>query len=1426
MSIRNHRISQFSTILLFLVFSFLVIFSGTSRADSPLWEVAQDNATQPVYSGRIIVKFNKETTPSLKSFTVSSTGLEEVRQLKNTRLSVLEVKDRAALNPLQIKEAVDEMVTDLNRSLSVEYAEPDYLLYIDSNPDDPQFGSLWGLHNVAQTGGTFDADIDAPEAWDLNTGNSDIVVAVIDTGVDYNHEDLAANMWQNPGEIAGNGIDDDGNGYVDDIYGIDAINNDSNPMDDHNHGTHCAGTIGAVGNNGIGVAGVNWDVKIMALKFLSAGGSGNTSDAIECLEYAIMMKQTYGINIKVTSNSWGGGSYSQAMYDAIEAARDADILFVAAAGNDGNNNDSWPHYPSSYSLDNIIAVAATDHNDNLAYFSSYGLTSVDLAAPGVSILSTLRNNSYGSYSGTSMATPHVAGAAALIWAGYPFHLWNDVKTIILDTVDPLSSLSGKVLSEGRLNISDAVIPPGPAIFLTAPKEGTLLDVNQQTEVAWQTYEPESVPYVKIEFSDDGGSTYTTIESSLPNIDTYLWTTPVTASDQCILRISDAADVDPAGITEMFSIHTLNYVSGIATGAHLGGITAKINYSGPISGFAETDPDGQYSLGLLPGTYDVYASAGEFASAIQTVTLPPDVSEIDFDILYPVLSVTPESILESVTYGDTVDVTVTISNPGDADLEINLSGSTAWVQPATANLTIASGGSSDVLVTLDSTGIYGGTHNANLIVTHNDPGTEDPFSIPVIFEIDGERRLTASPLVCDFATAWVDLSAYKTITLNNNGSEATTITVLDSDNAFFTHDAVLPLEVPPFGSASFQIIFTPTEELTYSGTMTIESDAEDNPTISISLAGSGAIPTLTDGLVAYYPFSGNANDVSGNNNNGSVSGAVLTEDREGVSQSAYNFDGDNDYIQVPDSNSLDLTNTLTIATWMKLDSYDGTSHGGGSPNVISKAYSNYEPYRLELLSNKTVLCLASSSSYREFPLVQTAVPINQWTHVAITYNNGSLNFYHNGTLTGTATTSIDTLRTTTGSLYIGARKPSNNTIDGTLDEIRIYNRVLSLSEIQELAAGVSDTVYGTISGAVKEEITVGIYQTMCGGDVLLDTTTTDVDGYYSFNNLSNGWYTIIPDNNSYNFTPESALVQIPQAAPQAYDFIATLPEDTVLGTISGAVKEGITVSVYQTTCGGDVLLDTTTTDVDGYYSFNSLSNGWYTIIPDNDSYNFTPEWALVQIPQTVPQTYDFTTLSIDLDGDGKENYLLGCSNLDGNCDYDDNQYDGNVINVVQNDGTTEELRTYADIDFNAVTPAFHPTRDQTFDYCSNLTWAGNSDWEPLDEHDVWKLASANYTFDINCNSYYDGCSIFSNSWDPKSTWEVPPEPWLSKLNLDLLYNGNWYRNWNLIGCNGKEISEYCTTWFRVREADVYEQTKFETDPRWPDFQPTVICKSTM
>jgi len=370
----------------------------------------------------------------------------------------------------------DALKTFNGKKKEILYAEPDYQLTLFSNfPNDTYFTYLWGMHNTGQTGGVNDADIDAPEAWDINTNGSNIIVAVIDTGVDYTHPDLAANMWVNTAEKNGSpGVDDDGNGYIDDIYGYDFYNRDGNPMDDHGHGTHCSGTIGAAGNNGQGVAGVCWNAKIMAVKFLSSGGYGYDSDAIDSIEYAVQM------GAKVASNSWGGGSYDQALKDTINAAGAAGMLFVAAAGNDyGSNNDVYPAYPASYDCANIISVLSTDHYDAMSSFSNYGPISVDLGAPGSSIYSCLPGGQYTYMSGTSMATPHVSGACALVWSVCPYLSSAAIKDIILQTTDPLPSLAGLCVSGGRLNLSNAIAEAGTAWLEFDPAGGTVAARSSQ-----------------------------------------------------------------------------------------------------------------------------------------------------------------------------------------------------------------------------------------------------------------------------------------------------------------------------------------------------------------------------------------------------------------------------------------------------------------------------------------------------------------------------------------------------------------------------------------------------------------------------------------------------------------------------------------------------------------------------------------------------------------------------------------------------------------------------------------------------------------------------------------------------------------------------------------------------------------------------------
>ncbi|MDQ1590239.1 MAG: hypothetical protein QOG71_866 [Pyrinomonadaceae bacterium] len=322
-----------------------------------------------------------------------------------------------------------------------------------AQPNDPLFKEQWSLLNTGQRAGKSGADVCATRAWTKTKGSRKLVVAVIDTGVDYNHQDLRTNIWTRPASLAP--YSDEDLGDFDDLHGFDAADNDGDPMDDNGHGTHCAGIIGAEGDNSDGIAGVNWEVEIMPLKFLGRSGSGTTKDAIECINYVVARKKA-GVNVRIISASWGSTARSRALGDAIKRAGDEGILFIAAAGNSSTNNDTRPHYPSNYDLPNVLSVAALTRNDVLARFSNFGAKTVHIAAPGAEIMSTWPGNQYEEHSGTSMATPVVSGVAALILSVNPDLSVTDLRQRLLDTVDKLPALDGKVSSGGRVNAARAV----------------------------------------------------------------------------------------------------------------------------------------------------------------------------------------------------------------------------------------------------------------------------------------------------------------------------------------------------------------------------------------------------------------------------------------------------------------------------------------------------------------------------------------------------------------------------------------------------------------------------------------------------------------------------------------------------------------------------------------------------------------------------------------------------------------------------------------------------------------------------------------------------------------------------------------------------------------------------------------------------------
>jgi len=994
---------------------------------------------------------------------------------------------------------VQKALQRFNKADGILYAQPNYQLKaLSTFPNDTRFGELWGMYNTGQSGGTVGADINAPQAWDIATGSSEIIVAVIDTGVDYTHPDLAANMWVNKAELNGNpGQDDDDNGYVDDIYGYDFINNDSNPMDDHGHGTHCAGTIGAVGNNNEGVTGVCWNVKIMALKFMEPCGDGAcgwSDDAIACLEYAVLM----GANL--SSNSYGGGGYEYAFKNAIDIAGAAGMLFAAAAGNDnGQNNDTIPHYPSSYNCDSIIAVLSTNDNDSISGFSNYGPASVDLGAPGSSILSCKLGGGYQYLNGTSMSTPHVAGACALVWSMNPTLANSEVKNIVLQTVD--KTLPGLCVSEGRLNLYNAILQSSVPWLEVEPEDGTIgpgdsnalsVSLNAITmtpgtynaEIVITSNDPyrspEIVPLTVTVNPDDlvvtsgenfesdgtkGGpftprcTTYTLTNNGIATVN---WTTSETEDwlevdpNEGALNPSESVDVNVC-ITPDANLLDPNIYTQLLTLRNEDSNSIKRRWITltvkPPDSFVEAFDTNDSDLVSLSLTFTPDGSTAYYQACREEVTeFPTDPNDGayiplgDDDFTEIILSGGKEILFYGISYDRFYIGSNGYITFGQGDTQFLSSMENHFSIPRISALF-------DDLTPADNQSISFKQLDDRVVVTFEevplwvDKQAKNSFQIEIFFA-DGAICIT-----------WLDIGATAPITGLSRGNG---VPVLFTQSDLSEYPPCWPLgdfnkdylvnfsDFAVFAaywrhSGCAVPYWCGKSDLNFSGT----TDAND---LAIFVQNWLFVEDWWLQPVSHWKFDEGQGSVaydSVGENHGAIYDANWTT---GILDGALNFDGDGDYVDVGNDDSLEPPLPTTLSAWIRLSGL------ANSQCIVALDEQAYEYYGIWFSTGAAYSLTVSygdggggGSDHRRTKTGTTALNTDTWYHVAaVARGPADASLYINGlddegTYSGTGAS----LAYSSGDSFIGSNDGTRNFLNGKIDDVRIYDRALSAEEIRQL-----------------------------------------------------------------------------------------------------------------------------------------------------------------------------------------------------------------------------------------------------------------------------------------------------------------------------------------------------------------------------------------
>ena len=734
------------------------------------WSVAAAaDARRPEYvEGEVLISFRPDARPNDVQAILRDLGAQRMRKFRRTPGE----RDKIA-------KPVADAVAKYRNHPAVRFIEPNYYLYADNVPNDASFPLQWSLQNTGQQGGTPGADIHAVQAWDQTTGSSQVVIAIVDTGMDMTHPDLAANLYTNPGEIPDNGLDDDGNGLVDDVHGFDFANFDGDPTDDNGHGTHVAGTIGAVGNNGIGVAGITWRVQLLPLKFLDASGSGTTGDAIDCIDYAVAAGAT-AINA-----SWGAPQAPQALLAAIAAANDAGVLFVAAAGNTSSNNDDYPNFPSGFDLPNVISVGSSARSDERSGFSNYGPTTVDLFAPGTQILSTLPGNTYGVASGTSMATPHVTGALALLKSRFPTMRAPTMKAIALAATDRIPALAGLSVSGGRLNVArmmEGVDSIAPARVVDV---AGIAASSDRITVRWTAT------------GDDGAS------GTATEYDLRVSTTPIdAASFAAATRVAGVAPPHVAGTAEEASIRSL----------------------APLT---------DYFIALE--VRDEFGNASPISNVITSRTTAPPVAAID-----------PPALARDLRTGEHASLTLDVRNDGDGALDftervLSVSGGPApsWISVAPPGGSTAAGTHSTLTVALSAAGLQGGDYAALVSLGTNDP-VRRTLNVPVALHVVSAPDIQVFPAPITFGPVAIGATEVASLLVTNAGFSDLHVAKISITGTDYTVDDS-PFDLTPGSSWEIYVSVTPSVGGAILGTLSIDCDDPDEPTLEIPVGASGIVP---------------------------------------------------------------------------------------------------------------------------------------------------------------------------------------------------------------------------------------------------------------------------------------------------------------------------------------------------------------------------------------------------------------------------------------------------------------------------------------------------------------------------------------------------------------------------------------------------------